>query len=247
MNDEELQRLIAEERQRIARDLHDLVLQRLFATGIMLEGALRKAIVEDVQLALKQALVDLDETVGQIRSTVHSLNSNQDSVRQKILHEIEVARTHWGYVIDFNLKGPIDTVMSPNLSEDVVAVTAELLNNAGRHANANADDPTFADGCIKNAGFTVLFLKPRSRAEYAAEIANVFPHDDNFGVFRQHHVQGAIDRLNHVHGFGRGFRHQRASHSGPNLSRCSSNICSHCSFKCHGISSNTSSNMLSIG
>ena len=137
MNDEELQRLIAEERQRIARDLHDLVLQRLFATGIMLEGALRKAIVEDVQLALKQALVDLDETVGQIRSTVHSLNSNQDSVRQKILHEIEVARTHWGYVIDFNLKGPIDTVMSPKLSEDVIAVTAELLNNAGRHANAN--------------------------------------------------------------------------------------------------------------
>ena len=52
ISEEELQALIAEERQRIARDLHDLVLQRLFATGIMLEGALRKAIVEDVQLAL---------------------------------------------------------------------------------------------------------------------------------------------------------------------------------------------------
>lgn len=136
LDEEELQRLIAQERQRIARDLHDLVLQRLFATGIMLEGALRKAIVEDVQLALKQALVDLDETVGQIRSTVHSLNSDHNSVRHKILHEIEVARTHWGYVIDFNLKGPIDTVMSPALSEDVIAVTAELLNNAGRHAKA---------------------------------------------------------------------------------------------------------------
>ncbi len=137
ISEEELQALIAEERQRIARDLHDLVLQRLFATGIMLEGALRKAIVEDVQIALKQALIDLDETVGQIRSTVHSLSNNSDSVRQKILHEIEVARTHWGFVIDFNLKGPIDSVMSPQLSEDVVAVTAELLNNIGKHAQAS--------------------------------------------------------------------------------------------------------------
>ena len=137
MNDEELQRLIAEERQRIARDLHDLVLQRLFATGIMLEDALRKAIVEDVQIALKQALIDLDETVGQIRSTVHSLSTNKDSVRQKIMHEIEVARSHWGYIIDFNLKGPIDTVMSSQLGDDVIAVTAELLNNAGHHAKAN--------------------------------------------------------------------------------------------------------------
>ena len=137
MNDEELQRLIAEERQRIARDLHDLVLQRLFATGIMLEGALRKAIVEDVQIALKQALIDLDETVGQIRSTVHSLSNNNNSVRQRILHEIEIARTHWGYVIDFNLKGPIDTFMTGALDDDVIAVTAELLNNAGKHAQAN--------------------------------------------------------------------------------------------------------------
>ena len=137
VEDAELQRLIAEERERIARDLHDLVLQRLFATGIMLEGALRKAVVEDVQIALKQALIDLDETVGQIRSTVHSLSNNSDSVRQRILHEIEVARTHWGYVIDFNLKGPIDTFMTGALAEDVIAVTAELLNNAGRHANAN--------------------------------------------------------------------------------------------------------------
>lgn len=134
--EEQLQELIAEERQRIARDLHDLVLQRLFATGIMLEGALRKAIVEDVQMALKQALVDLDETVGQIRSTVHSLSASKDSVRQKILHEIEGARNHWGYVIDFNLKGPLDTLMTLVLTEDVLAVTAELLNNAGRHGKA---------------------------------------------------------------------------------------------------------------
>ncbi len=137
IDEEELKALIAQERQRIARDLHDLVLQRLFATGIMLEGALRKAIVEDVQNALKQALVDLDETVGQIRSTVHSLGTNNDSVRQKILHEIEVAGTHWGYIVDFNLKGPIDTVATNELAEDILAVTAELLNNAGRHAGAN--------------------------------------------------------------------------------------------------------------
>ena len=133
----------------------------------------------------------------------------------------------------------VDVIRKLNLGHGTQAI--------GCHADSNANDATFADGRIKNTGFAMLFLKPRSRAEHAAEIADVFPHDDNVGVFRQHHVERAIDCLNHVHGFGRGLRHQRAFHSGPNLSRCSSNICSHCSFKCHGISSNTSSNMVSIG
>ena len=125
---------INEERLRIARDLHDRVLQRIFATGLSLEGALRKAVVEDVIKALKLAIVDLDETVGQIRSTVHSLKGPTSSLRQRILTEIESARLHWGLVIDFNMSGPIDSVIPKEYAEDIVAVTSELLNNCGKHA-----------------------------------------------------------------------------------------------------------------
>lgn len=125
---------INEERLRIARDLHDRVIQRIFATGISLEGALRKAVVEDVIKALKQALVDLDETVGQIRSTVHSLKGPVNSLRQRILNEIESARALWGLVIDFNLSGPIDSVVPREYEDDILAVTSELLSNSGKHA-----------------------------------------------------------------------------------------------------------------
>lgn len=127
---------INEDRLRIARDLHDLVIQRLFATGIMLEGALRKAVVDDVITAIRTALVDLDQTVGQIRSTIHSLKSSDESLRELIFQEIEGARQHWGYKVDFIIRGPVDTVVPTELYEDVIAVSRELLTNAGKHAKA---------------------------------------------------------------------------------------------------------------
>ena len=132
-SDEEL---LQKERLRIARDLHDRVLQRIYATGLSLEGALRKAVVEDVIIAIRQALVDLDETVSQIRSTVHSLKGPSGSIRQQIFHEIESARIAWNMVIDFNMRGPIDSVVPESMYVDLLAVTAELLNNCGKHGAA---------------------------------------------------------------------------------------------------------------
>lgn len=123
------------ERFRIARDLHDRVLQRIFATGMSLEGALRKAVVEDVITSLKQAIIDLDETVGEIRTTVYSLKGSKNSIRNQILSEIERARKAWNTPIDFNITGPVDTLIDVEKHKDVLAVTAELLNNAGRHGD----------------------------------------------------------------------------------------------------------------
>lgn len=132
-NDLAVRMQINEERLRIARDLHDRVLQRIFATGISLEGALRKAVKEDVIIALRQAIVDLDETVGQIRTTVHSLKGPVGSIKQRILGEIEIARRAWDLTVDFNLRGPIDLVIPNEMHADIIAVTTELLSNCGKH------------------------------------------------------------------------------------------------------------------
>ena len=123
------------ERFRIARDLHDRVLQRIFATGMSLEGALRKAIVDDVITALKAAIIDLNETVGEIRTTVYSLKGSKSSLRKQLLTEIERTRLMWSTPVDFNIEGPVDTLIESSKYGDIIAVTAELLNNAGRHGD----------------------------------------------------------------------------------------------------------------
>lgn len=135
MNEDELREIVQAERLRIANDLHDRVLQRIFATGMSLEGALRKAVVDDVITAIRQAIFDLDETVGEIRTTVYSLKGGQCSLRQQILREIERARIAWKVHVDFTIMGPVDTMVSLDKYSDVIAVTSELLNNAGRHGN----------------------------------------------------------------------------------------------------------------
>lgn len=123
------------ERFRIARDLHDRVLQRIFATGMSLEGALRKAVVDDVITALKAAIIDLNETVGEIRTTVYSLKGSKSSLRKQLLTEIERSRLMWSVPVDFNIEGPVDTLIESSKYDDIIAVTAELLNNAGRHGD----------------------------------------------------------------------------------------------------------------
>lgn len=124
---------INEERLRIARDLHDRVLQRIFSVGLSLEGALRKAVINDVIVILRQAIVDLDGTVGEIRTTVSSLKGPISSIRQRILQEIELVRNNWKVSIDFSMRGPLDTVLPVEYFVDVLAVASELLSNAARH------------------------------------------------------------------------------------------------------------------
>jgi signal transduction histidine kinase len=136
------QRLVVfEDRDRIARDLHDLVIQRVFATGMALEAA--AAIVpvnpEDASARIRQAVDDLDETIQEIRTTVFALQSPpSDSLRSQVLEAVAYAGAVLGFPPSVRFLGPVDTTVSPTTSEQLLPVLREALSNAARHARASA-------------------------------------------------------------------------------------------------------------
>jgi len=129
------------DRDRIARDLHDLVIQRLFATGMALEGALRSmppAAAERVQ----RAVDDLDSTIKEIRTSIFALQSPAphagEGLRQAVLQAARSARDSLRFDAQVSFDGPVDTLIPANVGEQLLAVLREALSNVARHAGASA-------------------------------------------------------------------------------------------------------------
>ncbi len=130
------------DRDRIARDLHDLVIQRLFATGLGLQGAARMAERPAVAERLEAAVDDLDVTIRDIRATIFALHHrhDQDDIRGQVLELVEEAAAKLGVVPALAVEGPVDTLVPEQVRPHVVAVVREALSNAARHGQANRVD-----------------------------------------------------------------------------------------------------------
>ena len=130
---------VLEDRDRIARDLHDLVIQRLFATGMMLQGATRTATEPDVVERIDRAVRDLDATIVEVRSTIFALQESRGEstgLRGRVLREMSAAAHTLGFEPTVRFDGPIDSVVPDDVSEHVVAAVREALSNVARHASA---------------------------------------------------------------------------------------------------------------
>jgi signal transduction histidine kinase len=132
------------DRDRIARDLHDLVIQRLFASGLMLQAALRKDDVNDELRDRLDAVVgELDGTVREIRQTIFELASGHNEapeLRGRILREVANAGVALGFQPKLMLEGPLDSVVLDAVADHTVAALREALSNVVRHAHASAVD-----------------------------------------------------------------------------------------------------------
>jgi two-component system, NarL family, sensor histidine kinase DevS len=128
---------VGEDRRRIARDLHDRTIQRLFATGLAaqsLRGRIAEAALQD---RLEKIVEDLDATILDLRSSIFELDvsGTPRSLRAQVLEVCAEARPTLGFPPGVRFVGPVDTV-DPSVGGELLTVLREALSNAGRHAHA---------------------------------------------------------------------------------------------------------------
>lgn len=123
---------LVRDRERIARDLHDTVIQRLFATGLSLQAAARRIDAPDVRARVETAVDDLDETVREIRTSIFDLQRAdvvEHGPRRALLSLGEELTEAIGARPSFRFDGPIDTVLGPEEVRHLLAVVREALSN----------------------------------------------------------------------------------------------------------------------
>ena len=136
---------VYEDRDRIARDLHDLVIQRLFATGMLLQGVSRIDDVPDqARERVSRAVDELDETITEIRQTIFALHEPVEgptsSARGRVLRETSQSAALLGFEPAVRFVGPVDSLLVKEATDQVVAALREALTNAAKHAQAQRVD-----------------------------------------------------------------------------------------------------------
>jgi len=130
---------LLEDRDRIARDMHDHVIQRLFATGLSLQAAARMAESTSVRRRLDEAVDDLDAAIKDIRHTIFELHRPTPfrELREEIVELVRVCAKTLGFSPSLTIDGSLDG-LAADLEADLVAVVREGLANVARHAHASS-------------------------------------------------------------------------------------------------------------
>ncbi|MFC4590874.1 sensor histidine kinase [Sphaerisporangium corydalis] len=132
---------LLEDRDRIAKDLHDVVIQRLFAVAMTLMSAVRLVDRPEASGRLQHAIDELDETIRQIRSTIFALQvprgADEPSLRARIVELLEGARGHLGFMPGLRMEGQLENAVPAPVAEHLLAVLREALSNVVRHAKAS--------------------------------------------------------------------------------------------------------------
>ncbi|MFI2707916.1 sensor histidine kinase, partial [Nocardioides sp. CER28] len=130
--------LIAADRDRIARDLHDLVIQRLYSTGLQLQAA-RNGDAAGMGAAIAASVRDIDTSIRDLRATIfelgRGLTSTLSGEARGLVQEYAAAL---GFQPALRLSGPVDTALTASVADEALLVLREALSNIARHAHATA-------------------------------------------------------------------------------------------------------------
>jgi signal transduction histidine kinase len=130
---------VLEDRDRIARDLHDLVIQRLFATGLQLQG-MHRMVRPEVQERISQAVEDIDATIRDLRAAIFELHSRpgKPSLRSDLKTLVDEYTSALGFRPELVCTGPVDSAVPSTVRPQIIAAVRESLSNVVRHAQASA-------------------------------------------------------------------------------------------------------------
>jgi two-component system sensor histidine kinase DevS len=131
---------LLEDRERIARDLHDIVIQRLFAAGMSLQGAASIIDEPDAVERIDRVIDELDETIRELRTAIYGLQTHTvrtGGLREGVMRVIAEERDALGTEPRVSLDGLVD-VVADDVAEHLLAVLREALSNAARHAQASS-------------------------------------------------------------------------------------------------------------
>ena len=144
-----------EDRDRIARDLHDLVIQRLYATGMSLEGTMPMITRPEVASRITNAVDAMDETIKDIRATIFALQArgidDRPDLRGDIVTLVEEMTPMLGFAPSLRLGAGLAEEIRPEVAEQVLYALREALSNTARHSGASQVDVTVdvdADGVL---------------------------------------------------------------------------------------------------
>lgn len=146
---EERQRLaVYDDRDRIGRDLHDIVIQRLFVIGLGLQGGLNLAENPKLRSRLDQAVDDIDDTIRDLRRAVFELGTPDHSgdIQSQVTDLVNRAAESLKFRPSLVFDGPVRLRATPEMTQDVVAVLGEALSNTVRHAHATEVEVSLSAG-----------------------------------------------------------------------------------------------------
>jgi signal transduction histidine kinase len=128
---------VFEDRDRVARDLHDTVIQRLFALGLVLQGIAAR-LPEGPARKIGESVEEVDHIITQVRSTIYELGMGNETrgARDQVRALTDELRSALGFEVGLTFEGPVDTLLAGPLLEHALAAIREALTNVAKHARA---------------------------------------------------------------------------------------------------------------